>query len=204
MPPRKAARAAAPDGASDPKRVDLLGRQDRTEATLTLLSPQAAHTGVCVEPAVFDFHPGTDRVPVECVHRLRPEVVQEFAGTIAARSALRSTSIENPIMAAIKRERLPNRRLSETFDFECAGLRYTCTVGGFCDGRIAEIFLSNYKSNSAADTAARDAAIVASIALQFGANVETIRRALCRDSRGHASGPLGAALDILAESDRGS
>jgi hypothetical protein len=88
MPPRKAARAAAPDGASDPKRVDLLGRQDRTEATLTLLSPQAAHTGVCVEPAVFDFHPGTVKVPVECMHRLRPEVVQEFASSIAARSAL--------------------------------------------------------------------------------------------------------------------
>jgi hypothetical protein len=107
-------------------------------------------------------------------------------------------------MAVIKRERLPSRRLSETFDFECAGLRYTCTFGRFRDGRVAEIFLSNHKSNSAADTAARDAAIVASIALQFGANVETIRRALCRDSRGHASGPLGAALDILAESDRGS
>ena len=96
---------------------------------------------------------------------------------------------------ASHRERLPNRRQGETFDIECAGLRYTCTIGRFRDGRIAEIFLSNHKSNSAADTAAT--AIVASIALQFGANVETIRRALCRDSRGHASGPLGAALDEL-------
>jgi hypothetical protein len=101
-------------------------------------------------------------------------------------------------MAVIKRERLPDRRLNETFNFECSGLRYTCTIGRFRDGRIAEIFLSNHKSNSAADTAARDAAIVASIALQFGANVETIRRALCRDSRGRASGPLGAALDRIA------
>jgi hypothetical protein len=33
--------------------------------------------------------------------------------------------------------------------------------------------------------------------LQHGADVETIRRALCRDSRGRASGPLGAALDML-------
>jgi len=102
---------------------------------------------------------------------------------------------ESPIMAAIKRERLPHRRLSETFDFEFAG--YTCTARWFRDGRIAEIFLSSHKSNSVADTAVTDAAIVASIALQFGANVETIRRALCRDSRGHASGPLGAALDEL-------
>jgi hypothetical protein len=99
-------------------------------------------------------------------------------------------------MAAIKRERLPSR-LSETFDFECAGLRYTYTFGRFRDGRIAEIFLSNHKSNSAADTPARDAAIMVSIALQFGANVETIRRALCRDNHGRASGPLGTALDEL-------
>jgi hypothetical protein len=33
MTPRKAARAAAPDGANGPRRLDLLGRQDRAEAT---------------------------------------------------------------------------------------------------------------------------------------------------------------------------
>ncbi len=49
-------------------------------------------------------------------------------------------------------------------------------------------------TGSAADTAARDAAIVCSIALQFGADVETIRRALCRDRDGSAQ--LGAALDL--------
>ena len=32
-----------------------------------------------------------------------------------------------------------------------------------------------------------------------GADVETIRKALCRDGRGNASGPLGVALDILAD-----
>jgi hypothetical protein len=34
--------------------------------------------------------------------------------------------------------------------------------------------------------------------LQYGADIETIRRALCRDSLGRASGPLGAALDLIA------
>ena len=63
---------------------------------------------------------------------------------------------------------------------------------------LGEIFLSNHKAGSAADTAARDAAIACSIALQFGADVETIRKALCRDSQGRASGPLGTALDIVA------
>jgi hypothetical protein len=102
------------------------------------------------------------------------------------------------------RQRLPNRRLAETFELEVAGLRYTCTVGRFSDGRLAEVFLSNHKSNSAADTSARDSAIVFSIAVQFGAHPEVIRRALSRDSQGRALGLLGTALDLIAaaEADR--
>jgi hypothetical protein len=95
------------------------------------------------------------------------------------------------------RQRLPNRRPAENFNFEVSGLRYTCTVGRFPDGKIGELFLNNHNSNSSADTAARDSAIVFSIALQHGADPETVRRALCRDSQGRASGPLGAALDVI-------
>jgi hypothetical protein len=95
------------------------------------------------------------------------------------------------------RARLPNRRPSTTFDFTC-GLHYTCSYSRFASGGIAELFLSNHRSNSAADTAARDAAITFSIAVQHGADPETIRSALCRESHGRASGPLAAALDIIA------
>jgi hypothetical protein len=95
------------------------------------------------------------------------------------------------------RNRLPNRRPAESFELEIDGLRYTATVGRFPDETIGELFLNNQKSNSSADTAARDSAIVLSIALQHGADLEAIRRALCRDSQGRASGPLGAALDII-------
>ena len=101
------------------------------------------------------------------------------------------------------RRRLKNRRASETFPLECAGLRYTATVARFEDGRLGEIFLDSHKSGSAADAAARDSAIVCSIALQFGADLETIRRALCRDASDKACAPLGAALDLLAN-DRGA
>jgi ribonucleoside-diphosphate reductase alpha chain len=97
------------------------------------------------------------------------------------------------------RTRLPNRRLAETFALDVAGLQYTCTIGRFPDGSIGELFLSNHKSNSAADVNARDAAIVTSIAIQFGADIETIRKALCRDSHGRPSGPLGEALDRIAQ-----
>jgi hypothetical protein len=96
------------------------------------------------------------------------------------------------------RRRLPDRRFSETFSIVCAGLPYTCTWSPFADGSIGEVFLDNNKSGTTADTAARDSAIVFSIALQFGADLETVRKALCRDSQGRASGPLGVALDVLA------
>ena len=95
------------------------------------------------------------------------------------------------------RMQLPNRRAAETFELEVGGLHYVCTIGRFSDGSIGELFLTNHKSNSAADTNARDSAITFSIAIQHGADPETIRRALCRDSHGRASGPLGAALDQI-------
>src|SRR5262245_43745091 len=96
------------------------------------------------------------------------------------------------------RQRLPNRRASETFELEVGGLHYTATVGRFDDGSIAELFLNNHKANSSADTNARDSAIVFSIAVQCGADPEVIRRALCHDAHGSAAGPLGAALDVIA------
>ena len=94
------------------------------------------------------------------------------------------------------RRRLPDRRASESFTVECAGLQYTATISRFDEGRLGEIFLASGKAGSAADTAARDAAITCSIALQYGAPVEVIRKALCRDGSGNASGSLGAALDV--------
>ena len=45
-------------------------------------------------------------------------------------------------------------------------------------------------------------AITFSIAVQHGADPETIRRALCRDSDGKANGPLGAALDLIFGQER--
>jgi hypothetical protein len=100
------------------------------------------------------------------------------------------------------RERLQNRRASQTFDFEVGGLKYTATFSRFADGRIAELFLGNHKSNSAADVNARDASIVFSVAVQSGTDPEVIRNALTRNIDGTGSGPLAAALDKIAEMQR--
>jgi hypothetical protein len=97
------------------------------------------------------------------------------------------------------RERLANRRASETFSFECGGLKFTATVSRFGDGRLGEVFIQNHKASCFAGIMASDAAIAASLALQFGCPAEVLRKALSRDSRGNSSSPLGATLDLLVE-----
>lgn len=96
------------------------------------------------------------------------------------------------------RQRLPDCRLSENFTFELDGLRFTATFSRFADGRIAELFLNNHKHGNQVDTNARDSAILLSFALQHGADIDKIRKALCRNSAGRALGPIARALDILS------
>jgi hypothetical protein len=101
-------------------------------------------------------------------------------------------------MTAALRTRLPNRRPSTTFDFECGGHHYFATVSYFPNGELAEIFIGNGRAGSHVDTAAKDSAVLASIGLQYGIPLDMLRKALLRDSQGRASGPLGCALDIIA------
>jgi hypothetical protein len=97
------------------------------------------------------------------------------------------------------RDRLHNRRLSEVLDFQAMGMRFTGSVSRYPDGRLGEIFIDNHKAGSAVGTLARDLAIAVSFALQHGADADTIRRALCRDSDGRPLGPLGVLLDLIVE-----
>lgn len=98
------------------------------------------------------------------------------------------------------RHSLAHRREAETFAFELDGLKYIGTLGRFDSGGEAEIFLNWEKFNGGIDASTRDAAIAASLALQFGCPAETLRKALTRNPNGSASGPLGKFLDLVAES----
>jgi hypothetical protein len=91
------------------------------------------------------------------------------------------------------RQRLPNRRSHWLCRFECDGQSFTGGIGRFDDSRIAEIFINGAKVGSAAEANAQDSAIVASLALQHGCPLETIRHALART--GGSAGPLAALLD---------
>ena len=102
------------------------------------------------------------------------------------------------------RRRLPNRRGHLVIEFEHGGFAYTAGIGFFDDdGRQpAEIFLTTGKHGTALDTNARDAAIAASLLLQHGCPVDTLRRALTRNSDGSASGPLAHVLDLLRKQNQ--
>jgi hypothetical protein len=110
--------------------------------------------------------------------------------------------MENLHKGADTRNTLSNRRPAETFELEVAGLRYLCTIGRFSDGTVGEVFLQNHKPGSQSDSNARDAAVAASLALQFGCPLQVLQRALLRDSQGRPSTPLGAAVDAIAEREQ--
>jgi hypothetical protein len=95
------------------------------------------------------------------------------------------------------RDRLPNRRAALSTSFEREGARFEMTAGFYQDGRLGEIFLSADRANSLLDFLMSDAAILASLALQYGAPLDEIRAALKRDVRGVAASPIGEALDRL-------
>jgi ribonucleoside-diphosphate reductase alpha chain len=99
----------------------------------------------------------------------------------------------------MSREHLPNRRASVTFDFEHEPLTYTCSFSCFGDGRPAENFSAEPQGGSHADVVAREAAIAASIALQYGCPIQTLQHAALRNPNGKAAGPLGCALDLIVE-----
>jgi hypothetical protein len=104
---------------------------------------------------------------------------------------------QNDSVVKRARDRLPNRRPAISTSFESGGARIDMTEGYYADGRIAEIFLNADRANSLLDFLMSDAAILASIALQYGAPLDEIRHALKRDSRGKAASPIGEALDRI-------
>lgn len=97
------------------------------------------------------------------------------------------------------RRRLPNRRRAEVVSFTHEGFSYRASVSRFADGRLGEVFLHAGKHDTGVAAAAHDVAVAASLALQFGCDAETLRRALLRLSSGAAAGPLGALLDLVEE-----
>jgi hypothetical protein len=97
------------------------------------------------------------------------------------------------------RRELPSRRGGENFEFEFSGVRFIASVryGGVTDLSPREVFLNAEKPDSAADLAARDSAVLVSIALQYGIELGELKRSLSRNLDGSAGSPIAQLLDLL-------
>jgi hypothetical protein len=89
------------------------------------------------------------------------------------------------------RQRRPNRRDHIAFMFEDEGQRYHCSASHFPSGAVAEIFLTTSKVGSTVQRHAECAAILCSLALQYGVPAETISKAV--------GGPIATALKLAVQ-----
>lgn len=102
------------------------------------------------------------------------------------------------------REVLPYRRDAETFSLSFAGEKYHVTVGRYPDGRAGEMFINRVRDKAAAklgqqlDGVCRDGAILLSLALQHGVDLETVRHALTRDEFNRPATIIGAIVTALS------
>jgi hypothetical protein len=101
----------------------------------------------------------------------------------------------------MSRRPLPQRRPSQSFEFQFRGVGYTI-ICGFYDRKMSElgeIFIECTKSNSDLYALGRDSGIAASIALQFGCPLEILRKAITRDAAGKPLALLGGVFDAMHE-----
>lgn len=102
---------------------------------------------------------------------------------------------------------LSNRRHHELIEFGFWNIDFTVGIGrdvradGGNSYPIQELFINAGKTGAAMETMSRDAAVLMSIALQHGAPIETMRRAVTRNVDGTPQGPIGKLLDLLAEDE---
>lgn len=103
----------------------------------------------------------------------------------------------------MERTELPGRRGGENFELVHDGMIFTASVryAGVTDLQPREVFLSAAKPDSAIDLAARDGAILVSVALQYGIPLAELARSLSRNADGAASSPIGALLDLLTRAE---
>ena len=101
------------------------------------------------------------------------------------------------ILSVPVRNRLPNRRYRTPVSFEMDGHVYSGGAGHYPDGRIGEVFLMAGKTGTHLAISISESCIAASLAMQFGCPIETLRDALLKDDQGRPAGALGRMFEIL-------
>jgi len=110
-----------------------------------------------------------------------------------------------------KRLLLPNRRGCETENIEWKNWVWTFTTSNYPDGKLAEIFidtptegdLTRPKRGSDLALLVQDGAVVASIALQYGAPIQVLAGAVQLGARGEPLTIFSAVLQSIARRNQG-
>jgi hypothetical protein len=104
---------------------------------------------------------------------------------------IQNSPADKPPAQVSPRRHLSNRRLNRTIKIEHEGHQYLATAGFYSDNiTLAEIFLhAPGKMGTALQANADNAAILASLLLQYGVNPEVIRHSI--------TGAIAIALQIF-------
>lgn len=96
------------------------------------------------------------------------------------------------------RQRLPNRRSCETYEFERDGLNYTVSYGrAHANGPIRELFINAGKSGANIESLMCDVSTAISVGLQNGATPQEYAHSITRDPDGSPASPIGQILDDM-------
>ena len=101
-------------------------------------------------------------------------------------------------MCQMPRERLPDRRQSETVDLWHGGRRYHVTIGQYDDDRPGEVFLHGAKPGSDVDLLRDDIGVLMSRLLQYGDDPASLAAGIGRLGNGDPASIVGAIADVLA------
>ena len=96
------------------------------------------------------------------------------------------------------RERLPDRRQSETVDLHYGGRRYHLSIGEYPSGQPGETFLHGAKQGSDVDLLCGDIAVLMSRLLQHGDDPASLAAGVGRLGNGEPASIIGAIADVLA------
>lgn len=96
------------------------------------------------------------------------------------------------------RQRLPNRRTCDTYEFDRKGLTYAVSYGRpHPAGPIHELFINAGKSGADVESVMCDASTVISVALQHGITPSELAHSITRNPDGTPASPIGQILDDM-------
>ena len=98
----------------------------------------------------------------------------------------------------MSRERLPDRRQSETVDLWHGGRRYHLGIGEYPDGKPGETFVRGAKPGSDTDLLCDDIGVLISRLLQHGDDPAALAAGIGRLGGGDPASIVGAIADVLA------